>query len=145
METSVATVLPFWLLSPVAGGGTRSGDRAGPAPTSAGVEIPETERIERRNANGAPWPSAPFTCVPDRAKPPEVWEGDWPTRITARPEKTGSEKREGGLGKTAFSLPMFSTRLALRILAPAQLLRACEAGRRVVWTRTRLLPPSADA
>ena len=47
--------------------------------------------------------------------------------------------------KTASSLPMFSIRLALRILAPAELLRASEAGLRVVWTRNRLFPPSADA
>src|SRR3954462_15987669 len=82
---------------------------------------------------------------------------DGPTHTTTQPPKPCSymrkgaasrhrspEKREGGLGKTAFSLPMFSPRLALRRLAPAELLRACEAGRRVVWTRNRLVPPSAD-
>src|SRR5690348_5186189 len=40
---------------------------------------------------------------------------------------------------------MSSPRLALRRLAPAVLLRACEVGQRVVWTRSRVLPPWWDA
>src|SRR3954464_5420711 len=59
-----------------------------------------------------------------------------------RPQRP--QKEDEAAIKTAPLRSMFSPRLALRRLAPAGLLRACEVGRRVVWTRSRVLPPWWD-
>ena len=152
MVTSVATMSPFSQLWPSG----RDQDPIesigqGLKPHPEGSDCVGKASETAKTPKGAPVPSAPFVyrIGPSHRRygketGPPTQRGD--TRKTGPScDRKSLEKREGGLGKTAFSLPMFSPRLALRRLAPAELLRACEAGRRVVWTRNRLFPPSADA
>src|SRR5918911_1509285 len=55
-----------------------------------------------------------------------------------------AQKEDEAAMKTAPLRSMFSPRLALRELAPAERRRACDAGQRVVWTRSAVLPPWWD-